>query len=89
MLPKPAEPEVPGPVLVLAPLGRDADAIARVLADMGLKSDASSDVRGICRSIGETTPMLLLAEEGLAHGMNALVSCLEHQPLWSDLPIIV
>jgi signal transduction histidine kinase/ActR/RegA family two-component response regulator len=33
--------------------------------------------------------MLLLAEEGLANGIETLVTCLDKQPPWSDLPIVV
>jgi signal transduction histidine kinase/CheY-like chemotaxis protein len=77
------------PALLLAPIGRDAAALGRVLAHMGVKSLAFADLEQLCAALGPETPLLLLAEEGLAGGAGKLEACLDEQAPWSDLPIIL
>lgn len=43
----------------------------------------------LCDRLGPETPLLLLAEEGLAAGGDVLAGWIEAQPEWSDLPVIV
>ena len=78
-------------ILILAPLGRDAELACRVLADAGLQP-----VR--CRSMEELVGhvrkggcgAILLAEEALSPSVTAqLQSALAEQPTWSDLPIVL
>src|SRR4051794_16177284 len=77
------------PVLVLAPVGRDAETIGRVLADIDVQSVPCQTMGDLCSHLGEETLLLVLAEEGLAAGAEALLSYLDGQADWSDLPIII
>lgn len=76
-------------VLVLAPVGRDAKVASSILADNGIKSQ-------ICATLEEAVPLLdqahclLVTEEALiSSDRNRLASWLNHQPAWSDFPIVL
>lgn len=86
-----SRPENAGsPVLILTPVGRDANLAAEALAEVGFESH-------ICHSLGELTDCVsdeagavLLAKEALVE--NDLVRFRERlaaQPPWSDLPLLV
>ena len=76
---------------ILAPSGRDAEAIAGILNDAKLETlilpDAAAAVAALdAARIGA----LVVAEEALAAPMLAtLVDWIDAQPLWSDLPVIL
>ncbi|WP_091586087.1 sensor histidine kinase [Mesorhizobium qingshengii] len=81
----PMQPEV----LVLAPLGRDAQIAASILA-------TSQICTRICSSLEETVPLLVeaqclvVAEEALISSDRAtFASWLDNQPAWSDFPIVL
>ena len=82
-----------GCVLVLAPVGRDAVEIGRVLGGIGLPARALPSLSALClemrKRAGTDIAALFIAEEALAAGTEAIVACLEEQPPWSDLPIVV
>jgi two-component system, sensor histidine kinase len=81
-------------VLILAPIGRDADITASVLS----KANVTSKV---CRSLSELSELLreeassvgavLLTDEALSSptDRSSLYGWLERQEPWSDLPIVV
>ena len=76
-------------VLVLAPVGRDAKIAASILA-------ANEIVSHICASLEETLPhleeaqCLVVAEEALiSSDRNQFAFWLDHQPTWSDFPIVL
>ncbi|KAA0595353.1 response regulator [Azospirillum lipoferum] len=77
-----------GPILVLAPEGRDAEVIASVLAEIGLAARPCADMAGLCRELGDGTTALVLSEGALTD-VGPLVAWLEAQPRWSDLPIVI
>lgn len=77
------------PVLLLAPIGRDAATLGRVLSDIGLATHAFPDLQQLCAAFSPETPLLLLTEEGLAGDISKLVAGLDAQPPWSDLPVIL
>lgn len=82
-----------GPILVLAPTGRDAAEIGRVLDGLGVATRSFADLAALCDELrpdgGAATSALVIAEEALARGSDALVACLARQSPWSDLPIMV
>ncbi|MBL6457352.1 PAS domain S-box protein [Belnapia sp. T6] len=90
---RPADPSSPGPVLVLAPVGRDAREIERILTGMGLPAKTHADLAGLCEDVqpegGASVAALVVAEEALARGSAGLIASLAHQPAWSDLPVLV
>ncbi len=77
-------------VLVLAPVGRDAELTATILSQAGIPSLRCSDAQAVGRELARGAGVLLLAEEALAHeALAALLSALADQPPWSDVPLIV
>ncbi|MDO9713629.1 two-component system sensor histidine kinase NtrB [Paracraurococcus lichenis] len=90
---EPADISNPGSILVVAPIGRDAAEIGRVLDGMGVATTPCADLAALCDELrlngGTVTSALVIAEEALARGSDALVACLARQPSWSDLPIMV
>ena len=76
-------------VLVLAPLGRDANIAASILATNDIQSQ-------ICGSLDETmqhldqSQCLVVAEEALiSSDRNQFAAWLHRQPTWSDFPIVL
>ena len=88
-----ADPAAMSPILVLAPTGRDASEIGRVLGGIGLPTRVVGDLASLCEELrpdgGAAAMALVLTEEALAGGTGGLVACLERQPPWSDLPVVV
>jgi signal transduction histidine kinase/CheY-like chemotaxis protein len=80
----------PETVLILAPLGRDAEVMSSALAHARIAAE-------ICRDIGEVTVrmshdvgVIVLTEEALTRSALAqLVGAVDAQPPWSDVPVIV
>ena len=78
-------------VLIFAPIGRDADLTRELL-------DHAAVPCAICRSLRELTDQLtgggaaalLLTEEALDElDLSALVTILDEQPPWSDIPLLL
>ncbi len=82
-----------GPVLILAPVGRDAAEIGRVLGGSGIPAEAVSNIAALCQTLraqgGADFTALVIAEEAFAGGTGMIAACLETQPPWSDFPIVV
>jgi signal transduction histidine kinase/CheY-like chemotaxis protein len=77
-------------VLVLAPVGRDAALTRNILAEEGISSCSCSDMNELCRECVSSAGAVLLTEEALSEPeLELLVSKLDKQPLWSDLPLIL
>lgn len=77
-------------VLVFAPVGRDAELTRSILAGEGISSCACSDMNELCRECVSGAGAVLLTEEALSEPeLELLVSKLDQQPLWSDLPLIL
>lgn len=77
-------------VLVMAPVGQDARAIAQLLTNRGLSTRICSSAAECCAEITAGAGALLLTEEALEteRGMD-VVSALKEQPAWSELPVII
>lgn len=76
-------------VLVLAPTGRDAEAIVDVIGRANIPAVCCSDIGSLIRALCEGAGSVFIAEEALRKGMDTLRAWLESQPAWSDLPIVV
>lgn len=77
-----------GDILVLAPLWRDAEVICEVLTAGGFSCRPCRDMDGVKRAIAQGASALLVAEEALEAGNQALLlQALQDQPSWSDLPV--
>jgi signal transduction histidine kinase/ActR/RegA family two-component response regulator len=80
-------------VLILAPVGRDADVAVSVLRNVGIIAQPCQNVSELyerLRTEGNSVGALLLTEESLASPMeySSLTEWLGQQEPWSDLPII-
>ena len=76
-------------VPVLAPFGRDADAVRSVLREDGVSCEICGSAAELYGRIDERALLLVITEEGLAACSNAELSAhLRTQPIWSDIPII-
>jgi len=77
-------------VLLLAPTGRDALMIARVLGEAGVAAEACSDINDFCRKFLDGAGVAFITEEALdAAALKCLVEALGDQPPWSDFPLVV
>jgi PAS domain S-box-containing protein len=79
-----------GAILVLAPIGRDAEGASFVLGKSGIGCQTCPSFQGMYENIGENTELLMIAEEALNEEKLSLLSTrLADQPIWSDIPIII
>lgn len=77
-------------VLVLAPIGRDAQAASQHLAESKLDSVVCNDIEDLLAKLGEGAAIALVTEEAfLRGGTHALEQWVVSQPPWSDFPFIV
>ena len=77
-------------IVILAPYARDGEVSARVLQRWGLNARAVRDVATLCGEIRQGVGAVMLTEEALLlEGRAALISELQNQPPWSDVPMIV
>lgn len=77
-------------VLVMAPVGQDARAIAELLINRGLAVKICTDALDCSAQIHAGAGALLLTEEALEtdRGLD-LLEALKLQPAWSELPVII
>jgi PAS domain S-box-containing protein len=77
-------------VLVVAPLGRDAQLLCEMLGNNRIPCAACADVQQLCEEVRLGVGVVLLTEEALRSGENLhLFKALDEQPYWSDLPVIL
>jgi signal transduction histidine kinase len=77
-------------VLVLAPVGRDAGACAKLVEDVGLTAKVCSDVPGLIAELGLHADVVLIAEEAFyGKAIDPVEAWVIGQPPWSDLPFVV
>lgn len=88
-----ADPSAADVFLILAPIGRDAAEIARVLDGMDVSTRVAGTLAELCAILepnhGAGFAALLLTEEALIGGAGELTAFLRRQPPWSDLPVIL
>lgn len=77
-------------VLVVAPIGRDAELMCRQLTVAGMKCQSCKDVAEVCTLIDDTIGAIVLTDEALPpESMTALIASLSSQPAWSDMPLVI
>jgi signal transduction histidine kinase/ActR/RegA family two-component response regulator len=87
--PGPADPDER--VLVYAPIGRDAELTRDLLERGAIPCDVCQSIAALIESVETASAgALLLTEEALDEpGFPALVTSLEQQPPWSDVPVLL
>ena len=77
-------------VLIVAPVGRDAELMCTHLEAAGITCEAFDSVDAVCTTLQEGAGALLLTEEALLPDVTPrLAQALDCQPPWSDVPIII
>jgi len=77
-------------VLVLAPLGRDAQLTGIALREAGIDCRACATLAELCGLARGKCGALVIAEEAFAgEPMEMLEGVLQEQPAWSDIPVIL
>lgn len=76
-------------VLMLPPTQRDAEALRSVFDIAGIQCSSYNSMEELCRALGEGAAAVLVSEEALSADPDGLAACLNRQPVWSDLSIIV
>ncbi len=77
-------------VLVLTPIGRDANACRDVLNRVGLDAQTCADLPALQEKLEAGAAVVLVAEEALfGKDLSRLQAWVNEQPAWSDLPFIV
>jgi signal transduction histidine kinase len=77
-------------VLILAPVGRDGQVSAELLAKAGLAPHVCSGLDALIAALLTGAAAALIAEEALfGRDLGALESWVAAQPAWSDLPIVI
>lgn len=87
-------PAVSGPrsdrILIVAPIGRDAELMCAQLKTAGLNCASCKDIHGLCGELAGGVGAILLTEEALTHdGADELMRTLAKQPPWSETPLII
>jgi len=79
-----------GRVLLLAPTGRDAALISKVLEEAGVLAEACIEIEDFCNKLSDTADAAFITEEALSPlALKSLVETLNNQPPWSDFPLVV
>ncbi|HET7707357.1 MAG TPA: hybrid sensor histidine kinase/response regulator [Thermoanaerobaculia bacterium] len=77
-------------VLVVAPIGRDAELMVAQLAAAGLQAAPCKDIRDVCGRLVGGAGVLVLTEEALPPAALAeLTKVLRDQPPWSEIPVVI
>jgi FixJ family two-component response regulator len=77
-------------VIIIAPVGQDAAAMATLLDDQGFETQICNGLAEYSRQMTDSAGALLLTEEGLESEQGSLLlDLLKEQPPWSELPLII
>src|SRR5580704_15662339 len=77
-------------VIIMAPVGQDAAAMAAMLQKKGFQPDISCSPAECCEKIQVGAGALLFTEEALElPQISNLFEALQAQPPWSELPLVV
>ncbi len=78
-------------VLVMALTSKDARTTRGLLESLGIPVDVCQTFEDLIAELRDGAAALLIPEEAIAHPStrSALAALVEHQPPWSDLPILV
>src|ERR1700724_1653893 len=75
-------------VLILTPVGRDAQLASSVLKHEQLQAEVCSDVKKLVSELELGAGTAVIADEALSGGLG-LAAWVKNQPAWSDFPFII
>jgi signal transduction histidine kinase/ActR/RegA family two-component response regulator len=77
-------------VLVLPPTRRDGDVTRALLRDVGLDCDVVGNARMLASQLNTSIGAVVLTDAAVADpGLSSVMDALDHQPQWSDMPVIL
>ena len=77
-------------VLLLTPIGRDAQVAAKLLSEAGVSSAGCESVAALVAEVEAGAGVAVVAEEALRNAdLRPIVTWLANQPAWSDFPFIL
>ncbi len=76
-------------MLVVAPYGRDAESVVRLLCDQDYDAHALPDLDVLATHIDEHVGVIVMTHEAMRGGTGRLRDALAAQPAWSDVPFIL
>jgi signal transduction histidine kinase len=77
-------------ILIVAPIGRDAELMCAQLKTADLTCASCADVHQLCSDLADGAGAIILTEEALTHdGAAELMRTLSRQPSWSEIPLII
>jgi signal transduction histidine kinase/ActR/RegA family two-component response regulator len=83
-------PETGPRVLIVAPIGRDAELMCTHLRAAGIRCEVRPSVDTICNEVNDGAGALLFTEEALSPDVTPrLARVLDQQEAWSDVPLII
>jgi signal transduction histidine kinase/FixJ family two-component response regulator len=85
-----AAPDPRERILILAPLGRDAELAERLLSEAGMRPRVCASIAELTEAFAVGAGALLLTQEALTDAaVDELRAVLAQQPAWSDMPLVV
>jgi signal transduction histidine kinase/ActR/RegA family two-component response regulator len=83
-------PELADRILIVAPVGRDAELMCAQLQRAAIHCQSFSSVEELCGEFDKGAGAMLFTEEALPpDAMHTLVRALEKQPAWSEVPVMI
>lgn len=79
----------PETVAVLAPIGRDAEVICRVLAEDAIAAEPCKDLHCLLPKLRHSAVAVITEEALQTADLSGLIERVEAQPTWSDYPFIL
>jgi signal transduction histidine kinase len=77
-------------VLVLPPTRRDGDVTRALLRDVGLDCDVVGNAKMLASQLNTSIGAVVLTDAAVADpGLSSVMDALDHQPQWSDMPVIL
>lgn len=77
-------------LLILAPIGRDAELMRTYLQRDGMTCMVAADIDALCAGIDDGAGAILVTDEALGRqAVSKLLTILTRQPAWSEIPIII
>ncbi len=76
-------------VMVMAPVGADASAIATLLNERGFYCCVCDEAEQVIDEIANAGAVVMTEEALLLPSTSTLIAALENQPPWSELPVVI
>src|SRR5436190_3579002 len=76
-------------VVIIAPVGQDAEAMAALLDAEGFRTEVSGGLAEGCEKLSNAGALLLTEEALELPQVSDLLEALKAQPPWSELPLII